>query len=200
MSESVAPLLDPTAPAQLAAHAVPRRALFLDRDGVVNVDHGYVHDASNTDFLPGIFDLVREANALGYVTVIVTNQAGIARGLYTEETFLAYTRWVHATFADAGAPLLATFYCPHHPTAGQGALLCACACRKPAPGMLLAAADAFRLDMRASRLIGDTDKDLAAANAAGVGGARKLEPAGRGDATMTTLEQARAWLREEGST
>lgn len=199
MSDIVARVLDPTADAQLAAHAAPRRALFLDRDGVVNVDHGYVHDQVNTDFLPGIFELVREANALGFVTVIVTNQAGIARGLYTEDTFRAYTRWVHATFADAGAPLLATFFCPHHPTAGQGELLRACACRKPAPGMLLAAADAFVLDLPASRLVGDTGKDLAAARAAGVGGARKLDPAGQGDATITTLDQARAWLREEGS-
>lgn len=200
MSDGVARVLDPTASAQLAARAAPRRALFLDRDGVVNIDHGYVHDASETDFLPGIFELVRDAHALGYVTVIVTNQAGIARGLYTEETFLAYTRWVHAAFADAGAPLLATFYCPHHPTAGQGVLLRACACRKPAPGMLLAAADAFMLDMDASRLVGDNDKDLAAAHAAGVGAARKLDPGGRGDATIHTLEQARAWLREEGRT
>ena len=168
MSDVVARMLDPTASAQLAAHAAPRRALFLDRDGVLNVDHGYVHDQVNTDFLPGIFELVREANALGFVTVIVTNQAGIARGLYTEDTFRAYTRWVHATFADAGAPLLATFFCPHHPTAGQGELLRACACRKPAPGMLRQAQRELGIAMSDSALFGDKRSDLQAAVAAGV--------------------------------
>ena len=196
MSEIAAPFLDPSAVAQLAAAPAPRKALFLDRDGVINLDHGYVHDAANTDFIDGIFDLVRDARALGYLPIVVTNQAGIARGLYSRQTFLEYTRWVHARFAEAGAPLLATFYCPHHPTAGIGDLLRECACRKPRPGMLLAAADAFDLDLATSRLIGDSPKDLQAADAAGVRAARRLDPNAAGDATIQTLTQATAWLAE----
>jgi D-glycero-D-manno-heptose 1,7-bisphosphate phosphatase len=196
MSEIAAPFLDPSAVAQLAAAPAPRKALFLDRDGVINLDHGYVHDAANTDFIDGIFDLVRDARALGYLPIVVTNQAGIARGLYSRQTFLEYTRWVHACFTEAGAPLLATFYCPHHPTAGIGDLLRECTCRKPHPGMLLAAADAFDLDLATSRLIGDSPKDLAAAQAAGVRAARRLDPNAAGDATIQTLTQARAWLAE----
>ena len=127
-----------------------RRALFLDRDGVINVDRNYVHAANDTEWVDGIFELVRAAHSTGLLPVVVTNQAGIARGFYDEDTFLAYTRWVHGVFADRGAPLLATFYCPHHPTAGQGRYLRACACRKPGTGMILAAAEAFGWDSRPS--------------------------------------------------
>jgi D-glycero-D-manno-heptose 1,7-bisphosphate phosphatase len=165
--------LDPSAPPA----AAPRRALFLDRDGVINVDTGYVHTAAQTHWLPGIFELVADAVRAGYAPVVVTNQAGIARGYYSEAQFLDYTRWVHAQFAAQGAPLLATFYCPHHPEAGLGALRVACDCRKPAPGMLLAAAQALGIDLGASLMIGDTPADMEAARAAGVGRARLLEGA-----------------------
>ena len=168
MPSVAAPYLDPTAAEQLSAVAAPRRALLLDRDGVVNVDHGYVHSPEHTTWVPGIFDRVREARAAGYLPIVVTNQAGIGRGHYDEATFLRYTAWVHAAFADHGAPLLATYWCPHHPEAGVGSYRVACACRKPAPGMLLAAAGAFGLDLSASILVGDKASDLAAGRAAGV--------------------------------
>jgi D-glycero-D-manno-heptose 1,7-bisphosphate phosphatase len=167
--------LDPNAPAP----ARPRRALFLDRDGDINVDTGYVHTAEQTQWLPGIFEYVAGAVRAGYAPVVVTNQAGIARGYYSEGQFLEYTRWVHDEFAARGVPLLATFYCPHHPDAGQGEWRVACACRKPAPGMLLAAAEALAIDLPGSVLVGDTLADIAAAKAAGVGRTRLLvEPPG----------------------
>jgi len=103
-------------------------------------------------------------------------QAGIARGYYDEEQFRAYTRWVHARFAEEGAPLLATYYCPHHPEAGQGAYKVACSCRKPEPGMLLAAIERFRIDPAGSWMLGDNDSDLQAAAAAGVAGLWRLRP------------------------
>lgn len=146
----------------------PHKALFLDRDGVINVDHGYVHKPEQTDWVPGIFDLARAARAAGYALVVVTNQAGIARGYYDEAQFRAYTRWMHARFAEEGAPLLATYYCPHHPEAGQGAYKVACACRKPEPGMLLEAIGRHGLDPAGSVMVGDTPKDMEAAAAAGV--------------------------------
>jgi len=106
--------------------------------------------------------------------VVVTNQAGIARGYYDQAQFLDYTRWVHEQFAAQGAPLLATFYCPHHPDAGQGEWRVACACRKPAPGMLLAAAESLGIDLPNSIMVGDTNADVEAARAAGVGRVRLL--------------------------
>lgn len=145
-----------------------RKALFLDRDGVVNINHGYVHTPEQTDWVPGVFDLCRQARDLGFDCIVVTNQAGIARGYYSEGQFLAYTRWIHEQFASKGVPLLATFYCPHHPTAGVGPWMIECECRKPRPGMFLAAGDLFGLSMRDSVMVGDQPSDLEAASAAGV--------------------------------
>lgn len=145
-----------------------RKALFLDRDGVINVNHGYVHTPEQTDWVPGIFEFCRMAQDAGYLLVVVTNQAGIARGYYSEEQFLDYTRWVHEQFESRGVPLLATYYCPHHPDAGVEPWRLDCECRKPQPGMLLAAKARFGLSMQDSVLVGDQPSDLAAAAAAGV--------------------------------
>lgn len=179
MSESTAArrFLDPGAEEFLARMPRPRRALFLDRDGVINEDIGYVHRAEQTRWLPGIFDLVRAAAPAGYLPIVVTNQAGIARGIYTEDQFLAYTRWLHCEFAGSGAPILATFYCPHHPVFGIGPMLRDCDCRKPRPGMILAAGRRFDLDLGKSVLIGNMDSDIEAARGAGVGGLHKIDAA-----------------------
>lgn len=152
----------------MAVHGA-RRALFLDRDGVVNINHGYVHTPEQTEWVPGIFELARSARDAGLVIVIVTNQAGIARGYYSEAQFEAYTRWMHDCFAREGAPLLATYYCPHHPEFGLGELRVSCECRKPKPGMLLHAGARFGLDLRRSIMLGDKPSDAEAAHAAGVG-------------------------------
>jgi D-glycero-D-manno-heptose 1,7-bisphosphate phosphatase len=145
-----------------------RPALFLDRDGIVNVDHGYVHRADQVEFISGIFDLVRLANQTGFVVVIVTNQAGIARGLYTEADFLALTSWMNSRFAEAGARIDAVYHCPHHPTEGLGALKQACECRKPAPGMFTRAMRDWSLSPPLSVLVGDKGSDLQAGLSAGV--------------------------------
>lgn len=145
--------------------SAPRRALFLDRDGVINVDHGYVHSQERTDWMPGIFALVERASEAGLVCVVVTNQAGIARGFYDDEQFRRYSEWLHAEFRARGAPLLATYYCPHHP---DGMHAMRCACRKPASGMLLAAIENFQIDPARSLMIGDKPSDIEAATAAGV--------------------------------
>lgn len=166
----IAGICDPiVAEAPEVAAARPLKALFLDRDGVINVNHGYVHSPRQTQWLPGIFELARSATLAGYVLVVVTNQAGIARGYYTQAQFEEYTRWVHSRFAREGAPILATYYCPHHPQAGLGDLRVACACRKPAPGMLLRAIADYGIDPAASVLIGDSDSDIEAGKAAGIG-------------------------------
>lgn len=145
-----------------------RKALFLDRDGVINVNHGYVHTAEQTDWVPGIFELCATARDAGYALVVVTNQAGIARGYYSEADFLEYTRWMHGEFAARGVEILATLYCPHHPEAGLGDFRTECDCRKPAPGMFIAASAFFNLTLADSMMIGDKESDLLAASRAGV--------------------------------
>jgi D-glycero-D-manno-heptose 1,7-bisphosphate phosphatase len=145
-----------------------RRALFLDRDGVINVNHGYVHTAEQTEWVPGIFELCATARDAGYKLVVVTNQAGIARGYYSESEFLDYTRWVHEEFAAQGIEILATLYCPHHPTAGFGEFRVECGCRKPAPGMFTAAIHLLGLAPKDSVMLGDKDSDLIAAASAGI--------------------------------
>lgn len=173
--EAAEPWVDPAAASLLAKAPAPRRALFLDRDGVVNLDHAYVHRPEDTDWLPGIFTLVAEAAAAGYLPIVVTNQAGIARGLYDAAAFQRYTAWMHAEFAGRGAPLLATYHCPHHPTAGLGALRVACGCRKPQPGMLLRAIADWDIAPGLSLMLGDKASDLEAAARAGVGRALLVE-------------------------
>ena len=146
-----------------------RPALFLDRDGVINLDHGYVHKKENFDFIDGIFDLVRTANRLGYLVIVVTNQAGIARGYYSEQDFLNLTDWMEKVFESNQTHIDATFYCPHHPVDGIGDYLAECECRKPKPGMFLKAKKKFDLDMAMSIMLGDSETDIASANLAGVG-------------------------------
>ena len=122
-------------------------ALFLDRDGVINVDHGYVHRPEHFEFVPGIFELCAEATTRGLPIVVVTNQAGIGRGYYTEADFHRLTDWMHERFRQAGVPLTAVYFCPFHPTAGIGAYRAESEFRKPGPGMILQAAREHALDL-----------------------------------------------------
>ncbi len=145
------------------------RALLLDRDGVINVDHAYVHRIEQFEFVPGIFELVRSARALGRRVVVVTNQAGIGRGLYSEEDFASLTTWMCGVFEQAGAAIDRVYHCPSHPTAGIGKYRVDSPMRKPGPGMLLAARDELGLDLPRSTLLGDKLSDMQAGLAAGVG-------------------------------
>jgi D-glycero-D-manno-heptose 1,7-bisphosphate phosphatase len=146
-----------------------KRALFLDRDGVINVDRGYVYLPQQTEWVPGIFELCRVAQEYGYCVIVITNQAGIARGYYSEAQFEAYTHWVQAQFAERGIPILATYHCPHHPTEGIGALRRKCDCRKPKPGMILRAIRDHGIVAERSVLIGDNISDVDAGLSAHVG-------------------------------
>lgn len=146
-----------------------RPALFLDRDGVINVDHGYVHRSEDFEFMPGIFKLVRTANQQGYLVIVVTNQAGIGRGYYSENQFLMLTDWMKGRFKAEGGCIDAVYFCPFHPQHGIGEYRRESECRKPAPGMLLQAQKDFGIDLRASILIGDKPSDISAGSTAGVG-------------------------------
>ena len=144
-------------------------ALFLDRDGVINVDHGYVCKSEDFHFVEGIFALVAEANLAGYWVVVVTNQAGIGRGYYSEADFHALTAWMKARFVAHGAHIDAVYFCPFHPEHGIGEFRRESDCRKPAPGMLLQAGLDLGIDFEKSLFVGDKPSDMAAGRAAGVG-------------------------------
>jgi D-glycero-D-manno-heptose 1,7-bisphosphate phosphatase len=153
-----------------------KKALFLDRDGVVNVDRPYVHSKEAFEFQCGIFELCRAAQDLGYALVVVTNQAGIARGYYTETDFLELTEWMSRQFADRGIRLAGVYYCPYHPIHGLGEYKRDSVDRKPNPGLVFRAEADLKLDLRSSVLIGDKFSDIEAGKAAGVGTTVLLRP------------------------
>jgi D-glycero-D-manno-heptose 1,7-bisphosphate phosphatase len=140
-----------------------RPAAFLDRDGVLNVDRGYVHRAEDWEWMPGSREAIRALNDAGFFVVVVTNQSGIARGFYGEPELAALHAFVAEDLARDGGKIDAFYHCPHGPDDG-------CDCRKPLPGMLLRAIVDHDLDPRRSLLVGDRESDLQAAAAAGVRG------------------------------
>lgn len=144
-------------------------AIFLDRDGVINHNYGYVHKREDFHFIEGIFDFARHAHEQRYKLVVVTNQAGIARGYYTEEQFHQLTDWMCQQFFTAGAPIERVYFSPYHPTAGLGQYLKDDFSRKPHPGMILQAQKDLSIDLSRSVLIGDKSSDIQAGTAAGVG-------------------------------
>lgn len=177
------------------------RALFLDRDGVINHDHGYLHQKEDFQFLEGIFDLCQLAHAHGLQIHVVTNQSGIGRGYYTEDDFHALSAWMTQQFAAQGIPIAGVHFCPHHPRHGQGIYRQDSPRRKPAPGMILDAAREHGLDVARSVMVGDKATDMQAAQAAGVGrwilvshdqAEQKASPAGTHG--VTSLAQARQSL------
>lgn len=141
-----------------------RPALLLDRDGVVNREGEHLYRVEDIEFIDGLFDTCRYVRQKGYALVIITNQAGIARGKYDEEDFIRVTRWMEDTFREEGAPLDRVYHCPHHPEYTGD-----CSCRKPEPGMILRAASDLDLNLPASVLVGDKFIDVEAGRRAGVG-------------------------------
>ena len=136
-----------------------RPALFLDRDGVINVDHGHVGKQEDFEFIPGIFDVCRIAKQLGYLIFVVTNQSGIGRGYYTEQDFLKLNYWMCGVFKDHGVEIDKVYYCQHLDSPD----------RKPRPGMILRAVSEFNVDLSRSILVGDRETDVQAGISAGVG-------------------------------
>ena len=146
-----------------------RKAVFLDRDGVINLDRAYVHRWEDFEFVPGIVDAMRRLKQAGYLLVVVTNQSGIARGYYSEAQYQQLTAQMREALASAGAAVDAVYHCPHHPEGALAPYATDCDCRKPAPGMILQAARELGIDLPGSFLIGDKPSDIDAARAAGVG-------------------------------
>jgi D-glycero-D-manno-heptose 1,7-bisphosphate phosphatase len=149
------------------ANKVP--AIFLDRDGTLNVDHGYVHEIDNFQFIDGTIEALQELKKMGFALVVVTNQSGIARGMFTEDQFMTLTEWMDWSLADRDVDLDGIYFCPHHPEGAVEAYRQQCDCRKPQPGMLLSAQEELDIDMASSYIVGDKVEDMLAGQAAGVG-------------------------------
>jgi D-glycero-D-manno-heptose 1,7-bisphosphate phosphatase len=138
------------------------RAVFLDRDGVINVEKGYLHRIEDLAFLPGVPEAIGLLKDAGYLVIVITNQSGVARGYYTMEAVSLLHRHMEHELAALGARIDAWYVCPHHPEHGGG-----CSCRKPLPGMIEQAAADFRIDPARSYMIGDKLSDVEAGLAAG---------------------------------
>lgn len=146
-----------------------RKAAFIDRDGVLNEERAFVHHAREFVLIPGTVEALRQLEAAGYLLVVVTNQSGIARGLYSEADYLALTRHMRERLAADGISLDAVEYCPHLPDAPVARYRLDCDCRKPKPGMLMRAIQALDIAPAESFLVGDRLSDLEAGRAAGIG-------------------------------
>jgi D-glycero-D-manno-heptose 1,7-bisphosphate phosphatase len=158
-------------------------ALFLDRDGIINVDRGYVHTIEEFEFTPGIFELARFwVHEIGRPIIVTTNQSGIGRGYFDETSFAQLTAWMCIRFESERAPIARVYHCPFHPEHGVGSYKADHGWRKPAPGMFLQAASDFDLNLARCIAVGDRMSDIEAAAAAGIElrilvQAKDLEPA-----------------------
>lgn len=139
------------------------KAVFLDRDGIVNIDNNYVYKVEDFEFCDGIFKVLQKFQKLGYLLIIITNQAGIARGFYDENDFFKLTEWMISKLYEHDIEIKKVYFCPHHPSfTGK------CDCRKPNNGMILQAKDEFKIDLSNSILIGDKESDIEAGIKSGI--------------------------------
>ena len=166
----------------MPSHAVPlRRAVFMDRDGCLTEEVGYVNHPSRIRLLPRTAEAVRRLNRAGVVAVMVTNQSGVARGYFSEETLHAANERLRRELDAGGARLDGLYVCMHHPHEGQPPYRADCNCRKPRPGLLTRAAAELGLDLRASVMVGDKLSDVAAGQSVGAAGVLVLTGYGRGE-------------------
>ena len=145
-----------------------RKALFLDRDGTINVDKGYVYKPEDFIFVDGIVNAIRRYNQDGYLVIVVTNQAGVARGYYTEDDVIKLHKYVDTLLLTEHAHIDKWYYCPHHPVFGIGKYKVECNCRKPKTGMLEKAIQELNIDINQSQLVGDKPWDIECGNKIGI--------------------------------
>lgn len=144
------------------------KAVFLDRDGVINVDHGYVGKIEDFEFLPHVKEALAFLKAQQWKLILVTNQSGIARGMYSEQDFHKLTDFMQGELSKVNAQFDGVYFCPHHKEAQVAEYRQDCSCRKPKPGMLLKAAQELDIDLGLSIMVGDHASDIKAAKAAGI--------------------------------
>ena len=182
---------------------VSKRAVFIDRDGTLIEEAGYLNHLDRLIFFPFTVDAVRQLNRGGFVVVVVTNQAGIARGIVTESFVADAHRHISSRLAAGGARVDAYYHCPHHPAGTVESLKIVCDCRKPRPGLLLRASAELDIDLGASFLVGDRWHDLRAGQAAGTrtilvrtgyGKAEEASPQAGANAIVDNLAAAAAWI------
>ena len=137
------------------------KTIFLDRDGVINKEKGYLHKIKDFEFISGVFETCRYLQGLNYKIIIITNQSGISRGLYTENDYQIINNWMISEFKKNDIDILDVFHCPHSPESN-------CNCRKPKPGMLIKAKNKYKIDMQNSWMVGDKESDIIAANNSGI--------------------------------
>jgi D-glycero-D-manno-heptose 1,7-bisphosphate phosphatase len=164
----------------------PRGAVFFDRDGTLNEDVDFLGRPDQLRIILGAVDAVRAVNRSGMAACIISNQSGVARGMFTEADLLPVHERLRREFSAGGAKFDRIDYCPHHPTAGIPPYRIECECRKPKPGMLLRAADALGLDLSRSYVIGDKLTDLQAGISAGASAILVLTGYG-----ITSMEECR---------
>ena len=144
------------------------RAVFLDRDGTITVEKGFVHRTEDLEFVDSAAEMIGCLNRAGYLVVVVTNQSGVARGMYREEDVHRFHRYLNDELQRSGAHIDRFYYCPHLPEAPDPAYRKDCECRKPKPGMVLRAMEEMRIDPRSSYMIGDKARDICAGKKAGL--------------------------------
>jgi len=147
-----------------------RKLCLLDRDGVLNVDKDYLHKTEDVEWMPGSREAVAWLNRHGFLVVVVTNQSGVARGYFTEDTVRNLHDWMAAEVKKSGGEIASFYYCPHLPGAAVKQYDMNCNCRKPKPGMVLRALKDFGVQPCDAFLVGDSPRDVEAAEAAGVKG------------------------------
>jgi D-glycero-D-manno-heptose 1,7-bisphosphate phosphatase len=165
-------MTDPTAAAIVRSDKKggPRPAAFLDRDGVLNVDHGYAHKSEQLEWIEGAQEAVRLLNKARYYVIVITNQSGVARGYFDEAAVESFHAHMQDSLKEHGAYIDAFYYCPHHPEGIIKSLAVSCSCRKPRTGMLEQAAREWPIDIDASFLVGEKDDDMTAAAAFNIRG------------------------------
>ena len=169
-----------------------RRAVFIDRDGTISEEVGYVNHPSRYRVFPYAAEAVRLLNESGRLAILITNQAGVARGYFAESVIAEVHALLAAELGRGGARLDAVYYCPHHPTVGEPPYRQTCDCRKPLPGLVRRAAAEFDIDLAASWMVGDRYGDVELAHNAGLRSAFVLSGYGRGE----WEHQRHAWPRQ----
>lgn len=186
-------------------HGQQHKALFLDRDGIINVEKNYVYKVEDFEFMEGIFDLCHAAESLGFLLIVVTNQAGIGRGYYGETDFHGLTQWMRDRFSERGIKITDVYFCPDHPEHGLGRYKRESEYRKPKPGMILEACNEWGICPQNSILIGDKESDLIAGKKANVGmnilihaGEPRHIASENADLVLASVKEAARWLEKSG--
>ena len=169
-----------------------RRAVFMDRDGTISEEIGYVNHPSRYRVFPFSGEAIRTLNDAGWLAILVTNQAGVARGYFTEDLIVEVHAILKRELESEGARLDAIYYCAHHPTVGEPPFRADCDCRKPRPGLVHRAAEEFEIELAESWMIGDRYSDIELARNAGLRSAFVMTGYGRGEWDY----QRTAWKHE----